>query len=91
MGSELALHRYEEIYGQISHVLAVAEDSFTATQKSSKGHYSKPSHLHLILEFFFLLVPVWRTEVKYTCDILFPHTVQIFTALVSGISVIWPG
>jgi len=84
MGSELALHRYEEIYGQISHVLAVAEDSFSATQKPSKGHYSKPSHLHLMLEFFFLLVPVWRTEVKYTCD-------KIFTALVSGISVIWPG
>jgi len=66
MGSELALHRYKERYGQISHVLAVAECSFSSAQKPSKGHYSKPSHLHLILELFFLLVPVWHKEVKYT-------------------------
>jgi hypothetical protein len=47
-------------------VLAVVEAFFSSTPKLSKGHYSKPRHLHLILEFFLLLVPVWHMEVKYT-------------------------
>jgi len=39
--------------------------------KNTVRHYSKPSHLYLILEFFFLLVSVWRTKVKYTWTFIF--------------------